>query len=181
MNKQIIYLTGFMASGKSTIAPILANTLGWDFYDLDREIEKREGLKVARIFKINGEKYFRKKETDTLAEISRGSKLIISLGGGALMSAVNREIVKSSGKLIYLKTSPEIAYSRLRFKRDRPALLFDNEEELKKENFIGRIKELLNQREKYYNEADYIIDTDYEHVGKTVDKIARLIENKFGN
>jgi len=170
-----------MASGKSTIAPILANTLGWDYYDLDREIEKKEGLKVTEIFKISGEEYFRKKEAETLEEISRGNKLIVSLGGGALLSAVNREIVKSNGKLIYLKTSPEIAYRRLRFKRNRPALLFEGEEELSKEDFIERIKELLNQREKYYNEADYIIDTDYERVGRTVDKIARLIEKKLRN
>ena len=166
-----------MASGKSTIAPILANTLGWDYFDLDREIEKREGLKITSLFKNKGEKYFRKRETETLAEISRGRKLVISLGGGAMLKEENRKIIKSKGKLIYLKTSPEIAYRRLRFKRDRPALLFDDDEEVTKDKFVERIKELLFQREKYYNEADYIIDTDYERVGKTVDKIARLIEN----
>ena len=66
MNKKIVYLTGFMASGKSTIGPILANTLGWNFFDLDRLIEEAAGLSVRMIFEENGEDYFRELETETL-------------------------------------------------------------------------------------------------------------------
>src|SRR3970282_713969 len=101
--KQIIYLTGFMGSGKSTIGPILANTLGWDFYDLDRVIEKKTGKKIRQIFEQDGENFFRKIETETLKELSVNNKVIISLGGGTIVSDENIGILKNSGKLIYLK------------------------------------------------------------------------------
>ena len=58
--KKIYYLTGFMAAGKSTIGPILANTLGWIFFDLDKEIEKKEGMKIVELFEKKGEDYFRR-------------------------------------------------------------------------------------------------------------------------
>ena len=124
MKKKIYYLTGFMAAGKSTIGPILANTLGWDFYDLDKEVEKKEKLKVVEIFERKGEEYFRKTETDLLKKLSEDDEVIISLGGGAIASDINFGIIKSTGKIIYLKSSPEMAYKRLRFKKDRPAFIF---------------------------------------------------------
>ncbi len=63
MKKNIYYLTGFMAAGKSTIGPILANTLGWNFFDLDKEVEKQEGMKIVELFESKGEDYFRDIET----------------------------------------------------------------------------------------------------------------------
>ena len=177
MSKNVYFLTGFMASGKSTIGPILANTLGWDFYDLDEEIVKREGNKITEIFAEKGEQYFRNKETELLNEISQRKNLIFSLGGGTLVNEVNRKIIKSRGKLIYLKSSPEVAYKRLRFKRDRPVLLFEGEDEPTMEEYVKRINSLLDNRKKFYEEADFILDTDKERVGRTVDKIAKIIEH----
>ena len=175
--KNIYYLTGFMASGKSTIGPILANTLGWDHYDLDKEIEKTVGKKVTEIFKTLGEPYFRKIETSLLKELSQKNKLIISLGGGTIADPVNYKIIKTSGYLIYLKSSPEMAYKRLVFKRDRPNILLDGDKDPTKEQIMERINFLLEQRKKYYEKADYILDTDTESVGKTVDKISRFIRS----
>ena len=100
---------------------------------------------------------------------------IISLGGGAIASEENFKIIKSSGKIIYLKSSPEMAYKRLRFKRDRPAFIFEGEEIPSKEQFLERINKLLDERKKYYEQADFIIDTDNQTVGKTVDIIAKYI------
>jgi shikimate kinase len=175
MKKKIYYLTGFMASGKSTIGPILANTLGWNFFDLDKEVENQEGMKVVEIFDKEGESYFRKVETELLMKLSEKDDAIISLGGGAIASEENFKIIKSSGKIIYLKSSPEMAYKRLRFKRDRPAFIFEGEEIPSKEQFLERINVLLNERKKYYEQADFIIDTDSQTVGKTVDIIAKYI------
>lgn len=177
MNKKIYYLTGFMAAGKSTIGPILANTLGWDFYDLDKEVEKKEGMKIVELFKLKSEEYFREAETNLLMRFSKGNQSIISLGGGAIASDINFKIVKSSGKIIYLKSSPEIVYKRLRFKRDRPAFIFEGEEVPSKEEFLERINKLLDSRKKYYEQADYVIDTDNQTVGKTVDELAKYILN----
>jgi len=177
MKKKIYYLTGFMAAGKSTIGPILANTLGWKFYDLDREVEKQEGMKIVDIYEKNDEEYFRKSETTLLEKLSQHDESIISLGGGAIASDVNFAIIKSSGKIVYLKSSPEMAYKRLKFKKDRPAFNFNEEDNPTKEQFLERINHLLDSRKKYYEQADFVIDTDNQTVGKTVDIIAKFIMN----
>lgn len=166
-----------MAAGKSTIGPILANTLGWKFFDLDREIEKQEGMKIVDIYEKNDEEYFRETETKLLKKLAQNDEAIISLGGGAIASDVNFAIIKSSGKIVYLKSSPEIAYKRLRFKKDRPAFNFNEEHNPTKEQFLERINQLLDSRKKYYEQADFVIDTDNQTVGKTVDIIAKFIMN----
>jgi shikimate kinase len=173
----IIYLTGFMGSGKSTIGPILANSLGWDFYDLDKVIEKKTGKKIRQIFEQDGEDFFRETETQTLTEITENEKAIISLGGGTIVSDKNIKILKNTGKIIYLKVSTESAYRRLKYKRDRPALLKNLSDDLTKEELINKINDLMNTRIKYYEMADFTIDTDRSSVGRTVDKIVRLISD----
>jgi len=179
VKKKIYYLTGFMAAGKSTIGPILANTLGWDFFDLDREIEKQEGMKVVQLYEKKGEDYFRQVETNLLKKFSEQEQSIISLGGGAIASEVNFGIIKSTGKIIYLKSSPEMAYKRLRFKKDRPAFVFEEVEVPTKEQFLERIEQLLNSRKKYYEQCDFIVDTDNQSVGITVDVIAKYINKEL--
>jgi len=164
-----------MAAGKSTIGPILANTLGWNFFDLDREVEKKEGMKIVDIFEQKGEEYFRKVETEILKKLSLKDESIISLGGGAIASEENFNLINETGKIIYLKSSPEMAYKRLRFKKDRPAFVFENFEAPTKEQFLERINKLLNSRKKYYERCDFIVDTDDQTVGKTVDIIAKFI------
>ncbi len=179
MNKQIVYLTGFMASGKSTIGPILANTLGWDFFDLDKLVEKTAHKTIRKIFEENGEEYFRKLETETLKNTTQLEKYIIALGGGTIASEVNLEIIKSSGFLIYLESSSEETYKRLRFKRDRPALLFEGDDEPSKAEYLKKINSLLQDRIKFYNHADVKLNTDNIPVGKTVDRLSEIIRKEF--
>ncbi len=173
--KNTIYLTGFMGSGKSTIGPILANTLGWDFFDLDRLIEDKTEKKIRDIFEKEGESYFRKLETDTLKGISESQNVIISLGGGTVANEENLEILKKTGKIIYLKVSLDTVYQRLKYKKDRPALTKSNSESLSREEMTDRIKKLMDTRLKYYEQADYTVDTDNNSVGKTIDKIVKII------
>jgi shikimate kinase len=175
MRRNIFYIAGFMASGKSTIGPIAANILGWIFFDLDKEIEKKENRKITKIFEEEGEDYFRRIETEILREISKGENSIISLGGGTLIIQENREFIKKYGTLICLSSSPEVTYRRLKHKRDRPILLKDNDEEAAENVVIERIESLMKERMKYYQKADYIIDTDKESIGTTADKISRII------
>ncbi|MGQ9799085.1 MAG: shikimate kinase [Ignavibacterium sp.] len=178
MKKNLIFLTGFMASGKSTIGPILANTIGWDFLDLDKVIEEKTSKKIVDIFREEGEKFFRELETKTLTEIIVLNKYVISLGGGTIENEENLKMIISNGILVYLETSPEAAYKRLRFKRDRPALLFDNHEPTKEE-FINRINTILSRRLKYYNQADIKINTDDKPVGITVDQLVKILRKDF--
>lgn len=179
MKNKLVFLTGFMASGKSTIGPILANTIGWDFYDLDRLIEEEASMSIKKIFEARGEPYFRKLETEMLKKVSELNEYIISLGGGTIASDENLGIIKSSGYLVYLESSPEATYRRLRYKRDRPALLFDGDEEPTKIEFITKIESLLKQRIKYYLQADMKINTDNAPVGRTVDHLASIIKKEF--
>jgi len=170
-----IYLTGFMGSGKSTIGPILANTLGWDFFDLDIVIEQKEGKKISKIFEESGEEYFRNIEKETLKDFAKRENVIVALGGGTITNQDNIDLLKRTGKIIYLKMSAEAAYKRLRYKRDRPILTRDGTVNLSKPEFIEKIEGLLSERAKYYNQADVSIDTDKLPLGIIVDEIAKAI------
>jgi len=170
-----IYLTGFMTSGKSTIGPILANVLGYDFYDLDREIENIEKLTVVEIFEKHGEQYFREAESKILNELVKKDNLVISLGGGTIVNKNNFDMMKRTGKIIYLKVSPETLYKRLRHKTDRPIfkdLVLNNKNE---KDFMKRISELMEKRKHFYELSDIIIDTELTPLGKTIDRIAKKI------
>jgi shikimate kinase len=154
---------------------ILANVLGWKFYDLDKEIEKEEGVKVTEIFETKGEAYFRERESRKLRELSKTKKVIISLGGGTIVSKDNSEFITKNGKLIYLKVEPEIIYTRIKKKTDRP--LFKNFvlAENTKEDFIEKISSMLKEREKYYLKADIVFNVDNSPIGLTVDKLAKKV------
>ncbi len=178
MKKQIIYLTGFMGAGKSTIGPILANTLGWDFYDLDKVIENKYGQKIRDIFEQSGEDFFRRIETEELTTLSKRRRIVVSLGGGTIANENNFLILKNTGRIIYLKASPEIVSARLLHKRDRPSLKVNEREDFSREEFLSRIKSLYDARKEYYEQADLIIDTDKSSVGRTVDKIADIIRKE---
>ncbi|HKI77755.1 MAG TPA: shikimate kinase [Ignavibacteriaceae bacterium] len=175
MKTSIIFLTGFMASGKSTIGPILANTIGWGFYDLDKEIEKRKGKKIKEIFDEKGEAAFRATEREVLMEISSGINLIISLGGGTMADQKNITLMKKKGKIIYLHATAESFYYRLKYKTNRPTLIGKNKEILPDKDLRNRIEELLNYRKKFYDQADYTIKTDGISIGQTVDSLAKII------
>lgn len=164
-----------MTSGKSTIGPILANVLGWDFFDLDDEIVKREGQEIVEIFKDKGADYFRTVETEMLTEFSNKSDRVISLGGGSIASDKNLKLIKKSGLLIYLKVQPDILYKRLKNKIDRPLFRDSVLGELPEKDFIERIESLLDEREKYYSQADLTFETNSVSIGITVDKIAKTV------
>jgi shikimate kinase len=179
MKDAVIYLTGFMTSGKSTIGPILANVLGLNYYDLDKEIEFEEKTTIVEIFKTKGENYFREVESRILKKLSQQKGLIISLGGGTITNSENEKLMRANGKIIYLKVSPGNLYKRLKNKIDRPLFRDLVLGENSKKNFIKKIEELLEKRKVYYEKADLIINTDFNPVGITVDKIAKKIRGLF--
>lgn len=175
MKNQIIYLAGFMGAGKSTIGPILANTIGWEFYDLDLLIELKIGKKVREIFEQDGEQFFRKCESDMLLELSKKNNLVVSLGGGTMANQSNLSVLKDSGTTIYLKASTDSFYKRLRYKRDRPSLGVNETEDFTKDKLVNRIDELMAARAGFYERADITVNTDNCSVGGTVDKIVKVL------
>jgi len=172
-----IYLTGFMGSGKSTIGPIVANTIGYDFIDTDKEIERREGKSVNQIFERNGADYFRELERVLVQELSERVGMVVSLGGGTIADDVNLSIIKASGILIYLQTSPEHLFRRLKNKTNRPMLRDEGGDRLPPESLTTRISALFDEREPYYKQADIIIPTDDFRIGITVDEIVKRLSH----
>ena len=164
-----------MGSGKSTIGPILANTIGYDFTDIDHSIEEREGKSIKDIFREAGEEHFRSLERRVLSEVIGKKHLVISLGGGTIADPTNFQSISSSGILVYLKTTPEQIYRRLHHKLDRPVLTDLRGEQLSTDELRARIQELFARREPFYARADIIIGTDEQRVGVTVDQIVRKL------
>ncbi len=176
-NNHLIYLTGFMGSGKSTIGPILANTLGYSFFDIDGEIEKKTGKRISEIFSESGERYFRDIEKQLLMTVSTSKDTVVSLGGGTIANDANISIVKSSGILIYLKADMEQIVKRLRHKTNRPVITDSDGRLLPEANLRERIRMILSQREPYYNQSDIVVMTDDRRVGLTVDEIVHRISH----
>lgn len=164
-----------MGSGKSTIGNIIANKIGWNFCDLDRYIEEQEGKKISKIFEEKGEEEFRRIEAKALRELTIREEIIISLGGGTILYHNNLEYIKQLGKVIYLKTTAEKVWLRLRFKNDRPVLKLQEQAD-DKEQAIAKIQQLMDSREEYYNRSDVIFRTDNLPIGKSVDLLARIME-----
>ncbi len=178
--RHIIYLAGFMGSGKSTIGPQLARELTYDFVDIDDQIEAREGASIADIFQKFGEPYFRTLEEQILSDISGSEKnIVVALGGGTLTQEENRKIVRSKGVLIYLNTEPEKILERVGEKQDRPMLLDQEGRPLSGEQLSARIESLLREREKHYLEANIIVNTSEMSVGESVEEIRLRLRGKI--
>ena len=119
-----IYLVGFMGSGKSTVGRLLAERLGWQFVDLDAEIERDAGKPIARIFEDDGEPAFRDLEREAVSRetcaVRSGGARVVALGGGAFIPERNRWKLEDAGLTIWLDLEPEKLWERVRHETDRP-------------------------------------------------------------
>lgn len=174
-NRHLIFLTGFMGSGKSTIGPILANTLGFDFVDVDRLIEEKANARVVQIFEREGEQRFRELEHQVLHDVTTREKCVVSLGGGTIANDENFSLIRNSGIIVYLRLEPDEIYQRVHHRPDRPLLWDGSGNLLSADQLQERIRQLLTDRERYYNQADVIVPSDRRRVGVTVDEIVRRL------
>lgn len=108
-----LYLIGYRGTGKTTIARLVAERVGAEWADADREIEKLAGKTIATIFRDEGEPAFRDLEARVVAELAKRSGVIVSLGGGAILREENRKLLKDSGRCIWLTATPETIAARL--------------------------------------------------------------------
>lgn len=173
--KHLIYLTGFMGCGKSTIGPILANTLGYAYADVDRLIEARVGKSVNEIFREEGERFFREVEQHVIRELSQRDHHVVSLGGGSVVNPDTFELIKQSGILVYLYSSPSQLFKRLQHKTDRPVLTGNGGSPLSQEELRERVAQLFAAREPLYAQAQLTVHTDDKRIGLTVDEIVRRL------
>nr|Q3AR93.1 RecName: Full=Shikimate kinase; Short=SK [Chlorobium chlorochromatii CaD3] len=172
----LIFLTGFSGSGKSTIGPLLANSLGYEFVDLDALIERECGKSINQIFAEAGEAAFRQHEEQTLETLLMRRKTVVSLGGGVLEQPRAFELVRQAGTVVYLKSPVKTLARRLSNKTDRPLLKGEQGEKLSQEEIEQKIAELLARREPRYECADITVETDAKRIGSTVEELTRKIE-----
>lgn len=164
-----LFLSGFMGVGKTTIGPILAKKMGWQFLDIDSLIEQKSGMSISQIFETQGESGFREIEHKIISQYCLKPRTVIALGGGALSILSTRKMIEKSGQLIFLAAQPETLLERLKAQPNHRPLL---KKILAKPNFpridprtdidaqIVHLTSFLRQRETDYNRAPLRIDTD---------------------
>lgn len=151
---KIVYIVGFMGSGKSTAGRKLALSLGWQFIDLDKKIEESAGKHIPDIFEQDGESRFREIESEVLKKTGSLTETIISTGGGTPCHGDNMDYMLSAGLTIYLKMTPEQLTRRLLDSSgERP--LIKNVPDNQLQTFI---ENMLSAREKWYGKANLIVD-----------------------
>tara|TARA_Y100000816_G_C25953255_1_gene497334 strand:- start:353 stop:868 length:516 start_codon:yes stop_codon:yes gene_type:complete len=161
-------LTGMMGVGKTTIGKRLAKKLKYNFIDIDKIIEKKEGRSINSIFKNHGEDYFRKIEKDvTLAQLQKINS-VISLGGGAFLNNSIRKYTKQYSISFWLDVPLEKLAIRLKRSKKRPLL--------NKENTTESLKKIYFVRKKFYNKADYKINCKRLTLKKILQRILNLYE-----
>ncbi len=166
-NIQNIALIGFMGTGKSTVGRLIAEQLRFEFLDTDALIEQRSGKKITEIFAQNGETAFRELEAQLVAELAARTHTIISTGGGLPTNPANLASLKTHSLVICLWASPERIYERVREQFHRP-LLNDPDP-------LGKIRTLLTAREKFYKQADVLINSDL----RLAREVAQQVVNQF--
>ena len=152
-SRNIIYILGFMGSGKSTAGKKLASLLDWSFIDLDERIEEFTGKTIPEIFSEYGEDYFRNVESKILKSIIQ-SNTVISTGGGSPCFSDNMDHMLKNGLTVYLKLTPGQLKSRLSSSSGERPLI----KNVRNEELLDFIKEKLASREKWYNRAEMIIE-----------------------
>jgi len=149
----IIFLIGFMGSGKTTLGKKLAAKLQYEFMDMDHYIEEKTGLTVPEIFAQKGESWFRMQEEHFLETIDNSRDLIVATGGGAPCYRQNMELMNQKGITVYLKLNPGVLAHRLINARVvRPLVAGLNQEEL-----LAYIQTKLEERGPFYDRARCII------------------------
>jgi len=166
-NKSNITLCGMMGSGKSVIGKIIAKKINYNFVDIDELIEKKTNKSINKIFKENGEKYFRNLEEKLTIDILKNEKNIVSLGGGAIKNKNIRNSIKKNSYNIYLKVSIDILKKRLKNSNKRP--LID------KSDIQNILIDLMETREKFYQNADLIIKNE-KSIIDTIENIIKKIK-----
>lgn len=161
----VIFLTGFMGSGKTTIGEKLAGELQYPLVDTDQFIEQREGTTIKELFKEYGEAYFRELETKALMNLT-GDNLVVTTGGGMVIKSENRKLMKEKGTVFFLDCSLDEILKRTAGDMTRPLL---------NERPRHEVEQLLNERLPYYREADYIIDTTLRSLPDIVAQMRRLL------
>ncbi|WP_303818421.1 shikimate kinase AroK [Actinobacillus minor] len=168
--KRNIFLVGPMGAGKSTIGRQLAQMLGMEFFDSDSVIEERAGADIDWIFDVEGEAGFRKREERIINELTQGQGIVLSTGGGSVLSKDNRNILSARGIVIYLETTIDKQFERTQRDKKRPLLQTEDPRKT--------LEELAKIRNPLYEEiADITLQTDDQAAKVVATNIIDMIDN----
>ena len=165
-------LTGMMGVGKSTVGKNLAKRLNFNFIDVDKMIEFKEGASINLIFKNKSEKYFRKLESEITLQALKKNNSVISLGGGAFLNRSIRDSAKKNSVSFWLDVEIGKLVNRLKRSKTRPLLY--------KKDTGDTIRRIFLERKKVYNQANFRIRCKNLKSKEIVEKIIKLYE-KSGN
>jgi shikimate kinase len=162
-----LFLTGYRGTGKSTVARLLAQRLGWAWLDADVVLQQRSGRTIREIFAEQGEPAFRDLEAALLAELCACPRHVIATGGGVILRADNRRRMKQAGRIIWLTAEPAVLWQRLQgdaaSSQRRPDLSVGG---------LAEIEDLLRVRQPLYEAcADWTVDTTHRSADEVVDMI----------
>ncbi len=164
-----LILVGMMGSGKTTMGRALARHLGKSFVDSDEEIQKRTGVTIAHIFDIEGEAGFRQREGAVIRDLLEQDNMVLSTGGGTVLTEQNRALLRQNGLVVYLKASVHDLWQRTRHDRSRPLLQTADPH--------AKLAELFQQRDPLYREvADIVIQSGKQSAHALMFQLAGEIE-----
>ena len=163
-----IILIGFMASGKSSVGRRLMRDFQMDLVDLDTVIEEKAGMLIPEIFEKIGEKAFRDLESYVVKQICGQDNQVIATGGGAILREKNRHVIKNSGFVVWLKTTPDNVLKYSSRNSDRPLI--------KNVNSLDKIKLMMDSRESFYEECCHYSIKSYDF---NLFSISQIIREQF--
>jgi shikimate kinase len=168
----LVTLIGYRATGKTTLARLLARRLDCDWVDADVEIEARAGKSIASIFAEDGEPAFRDLEAQVIADLCRRDDLVLAAGGGAPLREQSRRAMRDGGTVVWLKARPETIHRRM----TGDATTAERRPSLTDRDPMAEIRHLIEQREPIYREAAHReVDTEGKTPDQLADEIARLL------
>ena len=152
-----LYLIGYRGSGKTTVAQNIAREIGLPWIDADAALEKRAGMTIRQIFAESGEETFRDLESAELAIVAAGPAQVVALGGGAVLREQNRQVMKNSGRAVWLRARAQTLLGRI----EADATTAQRRPNLTNAGGLAEIEELLAVRTPIYADcADYVVDVD---------------------
>ena len=161
-----VVLVGMMGAGKSSVGRRLATRLAIPFIDADAEIEAAAGMSIPEIFAKHGEPYFRAGEARVIARLLAAGPQVLATGGGAMMDASTRALIRDKGISIWLKADLDMLLRRTKRRSDRP--------------LAEKIKDLLPLREPIYSQADIIVESRDDPHDTIVDEIVAALPGQLG-
>ncbi|MCY1219792.1 Shikimate kinase [compost metagenome] len=164
-----LFFVGLMGAGKTTVGRTVARRLHYPFFDSDHELEAHCGVRIPVIFEVEGEAGFRDREAAMIRELAARQGIVLATGGGAVLRAENREVLKARGTVVYLRASPHDLWLRTRHDRNRPLLQTEDPK--------GKLEALYAQRDPLYREvADFIIETGKPSVAQLANMVLMQLE-----